>query len=149
MPVSGSASLYALPPMWWRRSITVTLRPAFAARSAIVSPKKPEPTTRRSVSIPVILPSDGPRTWQARANVTGSSRVGARAEPSDPPRGAPRETPRRVAQPPSLAAPPSHGPRVRVRDAELGRDRARHHRRGPVDALARVVLARVDVIDAA
>jgi hypothetical protein len=29
--------------------MTVTLRPALAARSAMVSPKKPDPTTRRSI----------------------------------------------------------------------------------------------------
>src|SRR5680860_6126 len=35
--------------MWWRRSRTRTLRPSsFAHRSAIVSPKKPDPTITRS-----------------------------------------------------------------------------------------------------
>src|SRR5690606_24099527 len=33
-----------------RRSMTVTLRPAAAARSAMVRPKKPDPTTRRSMA---------------------------------------------------------------------------------------------------
>src|SRR5690606_6299456 len=33
-----------------RRSMTVTLRPAAAARSAMVRPKKPDPTTRRSIA---------------------------------------------------------------------------------------------------
>ena len=49
MPVSGSASLYALPPRCERRSSTRTLSPSsLAQRSAMVSPKNPEPTTTRS-----------------------------------------------------------------------------------------------------
>src|SRR5665647_439857 len=50
MPVCGSFSLYAFPPMWLRRSMTVTFRPnSRAQRSAMVRPKKPDPTTTRSV----------------------------------------------------------------------------------------------------
>ena len=50
MPVVGSSSLNALPPMWSRRSMTCTRMPSsVAARSAIVRPKNPEPTTTRSV----------------------------------------------------------------------------------------------------
>src|SRR4029450_6951676 len=52
MPVSGSSSLYALPPMWVRRSITWIRSPNWVAqRSAIVSPKNPEPTISRSASM--------------------------------------------------------------------------------------------------
>ena len=51
IPVSGSASEYALPPMWGRRSSTSTrLSSSDAARSATVRPKKPDPTTTRSYS---------------------------------------------------------------------------------------------------
>src|SRR3954470_4407963 len=49
MPVCGSGSEYAFPPMCGRRSTTSTrLSSCVATRSAIVRPKNPEPTTRRS-----------------------------------------------------------------------------------------------------
>src|SRR5882757_802220 len=49
MPVCGSGSEYALPPMCGRRSTTRTrLSSCVATRSAIVRPKNPEPTTKRS-----------------------------------------------------------------------------------------------------
>src|SRR5829696_5569317 len=49
MPVCGSGSEYALPPMCARRSTTRTrLSSCVATRSAIVRPKNPEPTTKRS-----------------------------------------------------------------------------------------------------
>src|SRR3954452_7148544 len=49
MPVDGSTSLYALPPMWSRRSATRTRTPSSRAqRSATVRPKSPEPAMTRS-----------------------------------------------------------------------------------------------------
>src|SRR5215207_6066293 len=58
MPVSGSGAEYALPPMWSRRSMTSTRLSSWVATcSAIVSPKKPEPTTTRS-GVVAVTPRD-------------------------------------------------------------------------------------------
>src|SRR5215218_6919958 len=82
MPVSGSTSLYALPPRWGRRSRTSTSRPSsLAHRSAMVRPKNPEPTTTRSGldkvrtpdrSWPASLARGGLRTWN-RAHAAGAA----------------------------------------------------------------------------
>src|ERR1700757_4636254 len=62
MPVCGSGSEYALPPMCARRSTTRTRLPScVATRSAIVRPKNPEPTTKRSKRAVIGSQGIGPR----------------------------------------------------------------------------------------
>src|SRR5882724_2320799 len=71
MPVCRSGSEYALPPMCGRRSTTRTrLSSCVATRSAIVRPKNPEPTTKRSKR--AVIGSKGIRPQGPASNPTAA-----------------------------------------------------------------------------